>query len=41
MVNRLPNSLTSTAVPYVDVHENHSGIVILVGDRAFKAKSRC
>ncbi len=27
-----------TAVPYVDVHETHTGVVVLVGDRAFKAK---
>jgi aminoglycoside phosphotransferase family enzyme/predicted kinase len=26
------------AVPYVDVHETHTGVVVLVGDRAFKAK---
>jgi aminoglycoside phosphotransferase family enzyme len=38
MANKLANSLTSTAVPYVDVHETHTGIVLLVGDRAFKAK---
>lgn len=28
----------STAVPYVDVRETHTGVVVLVGDRAFKAK---
>jgi len=38
MANRLANSLTSTAVPYVDVHETHTGVVVLVGDRAFKVK---
>jgi aminoglycoside phosphotransferase family enzyme/predicted kinase len=38
MAIRLVNALTSTAVPYVDVHETHTGIVILVGDRAFKVK---
>jgi aminoglycoside phosphotransferase family enzyme/predicted kinase len=38
MTNWLANSLTSTAVPYVDVHETHTGIVVLVGDRAYKAK---
>jgi aminoglycoside phosphotransferase family enzyme len=27
-----------TSVPYVDVHETHTGVVVLVGDRAFKAK---
>ncbi len=25
-------------VPYVDVHETHTGVVVLIGDRAFKAK---
>jgi uncharacterized protein len=25
-------------VPYVDVHETHTGVVVLAGDRAFKAK---
>jgi aminoglycoside phosphotransferase family enzyme/predicted kinase len=30
--------MTMTPVPYVDVHETHSGVVVLVGDRAFKAK---
>ena len=25
-------------MPYVDVHETHTGMVVLVGDRAFKAK---
>lgn len=38
MANRLAKSLTSTTVPYVDVRETHTGIVILVGDRPFKAK---
>jgi aminoglycoside phosphotransferase family enzyme/predicted kinase len=38
MTNWLANSLTSAAVPYVDVHETHTGIVVLVGDRAYKAK---
>lgn len=28
----------ATAVPYVEAHETHSGVVVLVGDRAFKAK---
>src|SRR5277367_5744536 len=27
-----------TAVPYLDVHETHTGMVVLVGDRAYKAK---
>jgi aminoglycoside phosphotransferase family enzyme/predicted kinase len=30
--------MTTTAVPYVDVHETHTGVVVLAGDRAFKAK---
>ena len=37
MANRLVESRT-TAEPYVDVHETHTGMVLLVGDRAFKAK---
>jgi uncharacterized protein len=35
--SRLAKSGT-TAVPYVDVHETHTGVVVLAGDRAFKAK---
>ncbi len=31
-------SATKTAVPYLDVHETHTGVVVLAGDRAFKAK---
>lgn len=31
-------SVTNTAVPYVDVHETHTGVVVLAGDRAYKAK---
>ncbi len=27
-----------TAAPYVQAHETHSGVVVLVGDRAYKAK---
>ena len=27
-----------TAVPYLDVRETHTGVVVLAGDRAFKAK---
>jgi aminoglycoside phosphotransferase family enzyme/predicted kinase len=30
--------MTMTAVPYVDMHETHTGVVVLAGDRAFKAK---
>jgi uncharacterized protein len=36
--DRSAKSLTTVAVPYVDVHETHTGVVVLVGDRAFKAK---
>jgi aminoglycoside phosphotransferase family enzyme/predicted kinase len=28
----------ATAVTYVDVHETHTGVVVLAGDRAFKVK---
>lgn len=31
-------SVTQTAMPYVDVHETHTGVVVLAGDRAYKAK---
>lgn len=30
--------MTNTGVPYIDVHETHTGMVVLVGDRALKAK---
>jgi uncharacterized protein len=30
--------VTNTSVPYIDVHETHTGVVVLAGDRAFKAK---
>ncbi len=30
--------MTNTAVPYIDVHETHTGMVVLVGERALKAK---
>ena len=30
--------MTNTALPYIDVHETHTGVVVLAGDRAFKAK---
>ncbi len=30
--------MTDTAVPYIEVHETHTGMVVLAGDRAFKAK---
>ncbi|WP_425293696.1 AAA family ATPase [Mycobacterium attenuatum] len=29
---------TTVGVPYVDVHETHTGVVVLAGDRAYKAK---
>ncbi len=31
-------SPTTAAVPYLDVHETHTGVVMLAGDRAYKAK---
>ncbi|WP_231982082.1 bifunctional aminoglycoside phosphotransferase/ATP-binding protein [Mycobacterium sp. E2327] len=30
--------MTETRAPYIDVHETHTGVVVLAGDRAFKAK---
>jgi uncharacterized protein len=36
--NRPAETLTTAAVPYVDVHETHTGVVVLAGDRAYKAK---
>ncbi|MEI7716630.1 MAG: hypothetical protein WCI78_11135, partial [Mycobacterium sp.] len=27
-----------TAVPYLEIRETHTGVVVLVGDRAYKAK---
>ena len=36
--DRHAESPTTVAVPYVDVHETHTGVVVLVGDRAYKAK---
>src|ERR1700760_4912524 len=36
--DRPAESLTTVAVPYLDVHETHTGVVVLVGDRALKAK---
>jgi hypothetical protein len=36
-VNGLAQSRT-TASPHVDVHETHTGVVVLAGNRAFKAK---
>ncbi|BBX97043.1 bifunctional aminoglycoside phosphotransferase/ATP-binding protein [Mycobacterium lacus] len=31
-------SPTTAAVPYIDMHETHTGVVVLAGDRAYKAK---
>ncbi len=31
-------SATKTTVPFLDVHETHTGVVVLAGDRAYKAK---
>jgi uncharacterized protein len=35
---RPAESPTTVPVPYVDVHETHTGVVVLAGDRAYKAK---
>ena len=29
---------TKTAVSYLDMHETHTGVVVLAGNRAYKAK---
>ena len=36
--DRPAESSTMAAVPYVDVHETHTGVVVLAGDRAYKSK---
>src|ERR1700739_1952507 len=36
--DRPAESPTTVAVPYADVHETHTGVVVLAGDRAYKAK---
>jgi len=36
--NGLAESAKTTAAPYVEVREIHTGVVVLAGDRAFKAK---
>ena len=36
--DRTAESTTTVAVPYVDVRETHTGVVVLAGDRAYKAK---
>jgi aminoglycoside phosphotransferase family enzyme/predicted kinase len=33
-----PDRPAESPVPYVDVHETHTGVVVLAGNRAFKAK---
>jgi len=38
MTNRLAQSAKTAAALHIDVHETHTGVVVLVGDRAFKAK---
>ena len=35
---RRPSESRTTAAPYVDVRETHTGVVVLAGDRAYKAK---
>ncbi len=36
--DRFAESPTTAGLPYVDVHETHTGVVVLAGDRAYKAK---
>jgi uncharacterized protein len=36
--DRPAESPTTDAAPFVDVHETHTGVVVLAGDRAYKAK---
>jgi uncharacterized protein len=38
IADRPAESPTTAAPPYVDVHETHTGVVLLAGDRAYKAK---
>jgi len=38
MANRPAESVKKTTAPYIDVRETHTGVVMLAGDRAFKAK---
>ena len=38
MTDSLAQSGETTSAPYIDVHETHTGVVMLAGDRAFKAK---
>ncbi|MEZ0351542.1 AAA family ATPase [Mycobacterium sp. pR1184] len=36
--DRPSSASVAVALPYIDVHETHTGLVVLAGDRAFKAK---
>ncbi len=36
--DRLNGAPAAVALPYIDVRETHTGVVVLVGDRAYKAK---
>jgi aminoglycoside phosphotransferase family enzyme/predicted kinase len=38
MANGLAESVNTNMAPYIDVRETHTGVVVLAGDRAFKAK---
>ncbi|MGB9223590.1 nucleoside monophosphate kinase [Mycobacterium sp.] len=38
VANAVEGAPMTDAVPYVDVHETHTGVVVLAGDRAYKAK---
>jgi uncharacterized protein len=38
VAGRRPSESRATTAPYVDVHETHTGVVVLAGDRAYKAK---
>ena len=38
MANGLAESANTTTAPYIDIHETHTGVIVLAGDRAFKAK---
>ena len=38
VVARRPSESKTTMAPYVDVRETHTGVVVLVGDRAYKGK---
>ncbi len=38
MISGVTQSGMTTSGPYIDVHETHTGVVVLAGERAFKAK---